>query len=186
MPWTLGVSMDKLGCPVLSISSRSPQVPGLCLQLLWQQAWCYLGAGGLPTCPVGPGAGSCGPAFPDSILKAMKLASSTCTLPPVSIPPSPGGPYPEPPPHQLPLSSPQSMTKPEDSLLLTKETFFPTQKFLLEKPGLLASPGREGRPGAPSAGRRAEGGGYVYRADAMCQESVHSYPKPRQGPRSPP
>ncbi|XP_055963207.1 homeobox protein cut-like 2 isoform X2 [Sorex fumeus] len=50
-----------------------------------------------------------------SILKAMKLASSTCTLPP-------------------------SMTKPEDSLLLAKEAFFPAQKFLLEKPGLLASP----------------------------------------------
>ncbi|XP_055002564.1 homeobox protein cut-like 2 isoform X2 [Sorex araneus] len=46
-----------------------------------------------------------------SILKAMKLASSTCALPP-----------------------------PEDSLLLAKEAFFPAQKFLLEKPGLLASP----------------------------------------------
>ncbi|XP_049645273.1 homeobox protein cut-like 2 isoform X2 [Suncus etruscus] len=50
-----------------------------------------------------------------SILKAMKLASSTCTLPP-------------------------SMAKPEDSLLLAKEAFFPAQKFLLEKPGLLVSP----------------------------------------------
>ncbi|XP_059264394.1 homeobox protein cut-like 2 isoform X2 [Mustela nigripes] len=50
-----------------------------------------------------------------SILKAMKLASSTCSLP-------------------------QGMAKPEDSLLMAKEAFFPTQKFLLEKPGLLASP----------------------------------------------
>ncbi|XP_077604085.1 homeobox protein cut-like 2 [Crocuta crocuta] len=50
-----------------------------------------------------------------SILKAMKLASSTCTLP-------------------------QGMSKPEDSLLMAKEAFFPTQKFLLEKPGLLTSP----------------------------------------------
>ncbi|XP_057347223.1 homeobox protein cut-like 2 isoform X5 [Manis pentadactyla] len=50
-----------------------------------------------------------------SILKAMKLASSTCSLP-------------------------QGLAKPEDSLLLAKEAFFPTQKFLLEKPSLLASP----------------------------------------------
>ncbi|XP_014642722.1 PREDICTED: homeobox protein cut-like 2, partial [Ceratotherium simum simum] len=50
-----------------------------------------------------------------SILKAMKLASSTCSLP-------------------------QGMAKPEDSLLLAKEAFFPGQKFLLEKPGLLAGP----------------------------------------------
>uniref|UniRef100_A0A452FE78 Homeobox protein cut-like n=1 Tax=Capra hircus TaxID=9925 RepID=A0A452FE78_CAPHI len=50
-----------------------------------------------------------------SILKAMKLASNTCSLP-------------------------QGMAKPEDSLLLAKEAFFPAQKFLLEKPGLLASP----------------------------------------------
>ncbi|XP_038431015.1 homeobox protein cut-like 2 isoform X6 [Canis lupus familiaris] len=51
-----------------------------------------------------------------SILKAMKLASSTCSLP-------------------------QGMAKPEDTLLMAKETFFPAQKFLLEKPGLLPSPG---------------------------------------------
>nr|XP_031526052.1 homeobox protein cut-like 2 [Vicugna pacos] len=50
-----------------------------------------------------------------SILKAMKLASSTCSLP-------------------------QGLAKPEDSLLMAKEAFFPAQKFLLEKPGLLASP----------------------------------------------
>uniref|UniRef100_A0A673VPU8 Homeobox protein cut-like n=1 Tax=Suricata suricatta TaxID=37032 RepID=A0A673VPU8_SURSU len=50
-----------------------------------------------------------------SILKAMKLASSTCTLP-------------------------QGMSKPEDPLLMAKEAFFPAQKFLLEKPGLLTSP----------------------------------------------
>ncbi|XP_036679235.1 homeobox protein cut-like 2 [Balaenoptera musculus] len=50
-----------------------------------------------------------------SILKAMKLAANTCSLP-------------------------QGMAKPEDSLLMAKEAFFPAQKFLLEKPGLLASP----------------------------------------------
>ncbi|KFO23567.1 Homeobox protein cut-like 2, partial [Fukomys damarensis] len=50
-----------------------------------------------------------------SILKAMKLASSTCGLP-------------------------QGMAKPEDSVLMAKEAFFPTPKFLLEKPCLLASP----------------------------------------------
>ncbi|XP_004595356.2 homeobox protein cut-like 2 isoform X1 [Ochotona princeps] len=50
-----------------------------------------------------------------SILKAMKLASSTCSLP-------------------------QGLAKPEDSLLIAKEAFFPAQKFLLEKPSLLASP----------------------------------------------
>ncbi|XP_070331288.1 homeobox protein cut-like 2 isoform X5 [Odocoileus virginianus] len=57
-----------------------------------------------------------------SILKAMKLASNTCSLP------------------QPCFLSPQGMAKPEDSLLLAKEAFFPAQKFLLEKPGLLASP----------------------------------------------
>ncbi|XP_051032547.1 homeobox protein cut-like 2 [Phodopus roborovskii] len=50
-----------------------------------------------------------------SILRAMKLASSTCSLP-------------------------QALTKPDDPLLMAKEAFFPTQKFLLEKPALLASP----------------------------------------------
>nr|KAF6464722.1 cut like homeobox 2 [Rousettus aegyptiacus] len=50
-----------------------------------------------------------------SILKAMKLASSTCSLP-------------------------QNMAKHEDSLLMAKEAFFPAQKFLLEKPCLLGSP----------------------------------------------
>ncbi|XP_074061801.1 homeobox protein cut-like 2 isoform X2 [Macrotis lagotis] len=49
-----------------------------------------------------------------SILKAMKLASSTCSLS-------------------------QSMTKPEDALMIGKDGFFPAQKFLLEKPSLLAS-----------------------------------------------
>ncbi|XP_027713194.1 homeobox protein cut-like 2 isoform X4 [Vombatus ursinus] len=49
-----------------------------------------------------------------SILKAMKLASSTCSLS-------------------------QSMAKPEDALMIGKDGFFPGQKFLLEKPSLLAS-----------------------------------------------
>ncbi|XP_011246469.1 homeobox protein cut-like 2 isoform X6 [Mus musculus] len=50
-----------------------------------------------------------------SILRAMKLASSTCSLP-------------------------QTLAKPDDPLLVAKDVFFPTQKFLLEKPALLASP----------------------------------------------
>ncbi|XP_052023602.1 homeobox protein cut-like 2 [Apodemus sylvaticus] len=50
-----------------------------------------------------------------SILRAMKLASSACSLP-------------------------QALAKPEDPLLMAKDAFFPTQKFLLEKPALLASP----------------------------------------------
>ncbi|XP_041503968.1 homeobox protein cut-like 2 isoform X2 [Microtus oregoni] len=50
-----------------------------------------------------------------SILRAMKLASSTCSLP-------------------------QALTKPDDPLNMAKETFFPSQKFLMEKPALLASP----------------------------------------------
>ncbi|XP_054853084.1 homeobox protein cut-like 2 isoform X1 [Eublepharis macularius] len=46
-----------------------------------------------------------------SILKAMKLASSNCSLS-------------------------QSISKPSDALLLGKETFYPSQKYLLEKPSL--------------------------------------------------
>lgn len=88
-------------------------------------------------------------AFSGSILKAMKLASSTCSLPQVSVCHSAKGqaaPESLPPttPSQPGLLSPQSLAKPEDSLLMAKEAFFPAQKFLLEKPGLLASPGRGG------------------------------------------
>lgn len=82
--------------------------------------------------------------FSGSILKAMKLASSTCSLPQVSVPAtvshSAGCPW---EPSQPRFLSPQGMAKPEDTLLMAKETFFPAQKFLLEKPGLLPSPGRE-------------------------------------------
>ncbi|XP_064322132.1 homeobox protein cut-like 2 isoform X4 [Phalacrocorax carbo] len=49
-----------------------------------------------------------------SILKAMKVASASCSLP-------------------------QSISKAEEALLLGKETFYPSQKYLLEKPSLLAS-----------------------------------------------
>lgn len=34
------------------------------------------------------------------------------------------------------------MSKPEEALLLGKEAFYPPQKYLLEKPGLMASAGR--------------------------------------------
>nr|XP_048303353.1 homeobox protein cut-like 2 isoform X3 [Myodes glareolus] len=57
-----------------------------------------------------------------SILRAMKLASSTCSLP------------------QPCFLSPQALAKPDDPLHMAKETFFPSQKFLMEKPALLASP----------------------------------------------
>ncbi|NXD07290.1 CUX2 protein, partial [Nothocercus nigrocapillus] len=51
-----------------------------------------------------------------SILKAMKVASASCSLPQAS-----------------------SISKPEEALLLGKEAFYPSQKYLLEKPSLLAS-----------------------------------------------
>ncbi|XP_073737227.1 homeobox protein cut-like 2 isoform X4 [Callorhinus ursinus] len=87
-----------------------------------------------------------------SILKAMKLASSTCNLP------QPG------------FLSPQGMAKPEDSLLMAKEAFFPTQKFLLEKPSLLASPEED-----PSEDDSIK--------DSLGTE--HSYPSPLQPPPPP-
>ncbi|XP_067395640.1 homeobox protein cut-like 2 isoform X2 [Emydura macquarii macquarii] len=49
-----------------------------------------------------------------SILKAMKLASANCSLS-------------------------QSIAKSDDTLLLGKESFYPSQKYLLEKPNLLAN-----------------------------------------------
>nr|XP_045221878.1 homeobox protein cut-like 2 isoform X7 [Macaca fascicularis] len=80
-----------------------------------------------------------------SILKAMKLASSTCSLP-------------------------QGMAKPEDSLLIAKEAFFPAQKFLLEKPSLLASPEED-----PSEDDSIK--------DSLGTEQ--SYPSPQQLPPPP-
>lgn len=79
-----------------------------------------------------------------SILKAMKLASSTCNLPQVRVPTAAPKSLPPAMPAQPGFLSPQGLAKPEDSLILAKEAFFPTQKFLLEKPSLLASPGRGG------------------------------------------
>ncbi|NXG19518.1 CUX2 protein, partial [Grallaria varia] len=85
-----------------------------------------------------------------SILKAMKVASAGCSLPQASaaarvdalaglcqpcrrclrrpVPSRPG--------------SLQSISKAEEALLLGKEAFYPSQKYLLEKPSLLASTGR--------------------------------------------
>ncbi|NXA37294.1 CUX2 protein, partial [Eudromia elegans] len=60
-----------------------------------------------------------------SILKAMKVASASCSLPQASA-----------------ERAPASISKPEEALLLGREPFYPAQKFLLEKPGLLASTGR--------------------------------------------
>ncbi|XP_039361487.1 homeobox protein cut-like 2 isoform X8 [Mauremys reevesii] len=51
-----------------------------------------------------------------SILKAMKLASANCSLP-------------------------QSISKSDEALLLDKESFYSSQKYLLEKPNLLATTG---------------------------------------------
>nr|XP_020138681.1 homeobox protein cut-like 2 isoform X2 [Microcebus murinus] len=87
-----------------------------------------------------------------SILKAMKLASSTCSLP------------------QPCILSPQCMAKPDDSLLMAKEAFFPTQKFLLEKPSLLASPEED-----PSEDDSIK--------DSLSTEQ--SYPSPQQLPPPP-
>ncbi|NWY33753.1 CUX2 protein, partial [Pheucticus melanocephalus] len=55
--------------------------------------------------------------LPPSILKAMKVASAGCSLPQASA----------------------SISKAEEALLLGKEAFYPSQKYLLEKPSLLAS-----------------------------------------------
>lgn len=58
----------------------------------------------------------------------------------VGHPPAPPQPRRPGPP---PLCSLQSMSKPEEAaLLLGKEAFYPPQKYLLEKPGLMASAGR--------------------------------------------
>ncbi|XP_044845826.1 homeobox protein cut-like 2 isoform X8 [Mauremys mutica] len=51
-----------------------------------------------------------------SILKAMKLASANCSLP-------------------------QSISRSDEALLLDKESFYSSQKYLLEKPNLLANTG---------------------------------------------
>ncbi|NXP38292.1 CUX2 protein, partial [Leiothrix lutea] len=53
-----------------------------------------------------------------SILKAMKVASAGCSLP-------------------------QASAAAQEALLLGKEAFYPSQKYLLEKPSLLASTGRD-------------------------------------------
>ncbi|NXV91054.1 CUX2 protein, partial [Calonectris borealis] len=53
-----------------------------------------------------------------SILKAMKVASASCSLPQASA---------------------AAISKAEEALLLGKEAFYPSQKYLLEKPSLLAS-----------------------------------------------
>ncbi|NWI18646.1 CUX2 protein, partial [Crypturellus soui] len=58
-----------------------------------------------------------------SILKAMKVASASCSLPQASAERAPA----------------RSISKPEEALLLGKEAFYPSQKYLLEKPSLLAS-----------------------------------------------
>ncbi|KAM9219491.1 homeobox protein cut-like 2 [Leptosomus discolor] len=85
-----------------------------------------------------------------SILKAMKVASASCSLPQASaaVPADvlaglgrgcqlcrwwPRHPFPS------RLGSLQSITKAEEALLLGKEAFYPSQKYLLEKPSLLAS-----------------------------------------------
>ncbi|RMC05796.1 hypothetical protein DUI87_17339 [Hirundo rustica rustica] len=82
-----------------------------------------------------------------SILKAMKVASAGCGLPQASAAASPEAlaglcqPCPRclgrPSPSRL--GSLQSISKAEEALLLGKEAFYPSQKYLLEKPSLLAS-----------------------------------------------
>ncbi|XP_066055648.1 homeobox protein cut-like 2 isoform X1 [Chamaea fasciata] len=82
-----------------------------------------------------------------SILKAMKVASAGCSLPQASAAACPealAG-LCQPCPRCLRRLSPsrlgslQSISKAEEALLLGKEAFYPSQKYLLEKPSLLAS-----------------------------------------------
>ncbi|XP_040433060.1 homeobox protein cut-like 2 isoform X1 [Cygnus olor] len=80
-----------------------------------------------------------------SILKAMKVASASCSLP-------------------------QSISKPEEALLLGKEAFYPPQKYLLEKPGLMAS--AEEDPSEDESGK-----------DPLGMEQP--FPSPQQLPQAP-
>ncbi|KAM9624777.1 homeobox protein cut-like 2 isoform 5-T5 [Morphnus guianensis] len=90
------------------------------------------------------------PCLPPSILKAMKVASASCSLPQASAAVRADTlaglwracqpcrrwlcrPFPS------RLGSLQSISKAEEALLLGKEAFYPSQKYLLEKPSLLAS-----------------------------------------------
>ncbi|XP_064582659.1 homeobox protein cut-like 2 isoform X2 [Zonotrichia leucophrys gambelii] len=82
-----------------------------------------------------------------SILKAMKVASAGCSLPQASgmaRPEALAG-LSQPCRRCLRRLSPsrpgslQSISKAEEALLLGKEAFYPSQKYLLEKPSLLAS-----------------------------------------------
>ncbi|XP_041266206.1 homeobox protein cut-like 2 [Onychostruthus taczanowskii] len=82
-----------------------------------------------------------------SILKAMKVASAGCSLPQASAAARPealAG-LCQPCRRCLRRLSPsrlgslQSISKAEEALLLGKEAFYPSQKYLLEKPSLLAS-----------------------------------------------
>lgn len=93
------------------------------------------------------------PCLPPSILKAMKVASAGCSLPQASAvarPEALAG-LCQPCRRCLRRLSPsrpgslQSISKAEEALLLGKEAFYPSQKYLLEKPSLLASTGRDVR-----------------------------------------
>ncbi|PKK25906.1 cut-like homeobox 2 [Columba livia] len=88
-----------------------------------------------------------------SILKAMKVASASCSLPQASAtgradPLAGLGCLCQPRcrglrcPFPSRLGSLQSGSKAEEALLLGKEAFYPSQKYLLEKPSLLASTGK--------------------------------------------
>ncbi|XP_061459078.1 homeobox protein cut-like 2 [Rhineura floridana] len=70
-----------------------------------------------------------------SILKAMKLASSNCSVS-------------------------QSLSKPSDALLLGKDSFYPSQKFLLEKPTLI--PNTEEDPSEDESAKDSLGTGQPY------------------------
>lgn len=109
------------------------------------------------------------PCLPRSILKAMKVASASCSLPQASAAARADTlaglwracqpcrrwlccPFPS------RLGSLQSISKAEEALLLGKEAFYPSQKYLLEKPSLLASTGRvPGSRGIPGPTRSIPG-----------------------------
>lgn len=93
------------------------------------------------------------PLPPPSILKAMKVASASCSLPQASAtgradPLAGLGCLCQPHcrglrcPFPSRLGSLQSGSKADEALLLGKEAFYPSQKYLLEKPSLLASTGK--------------------------------------------
>ncbi|NXK55635.1 CUX2 protein, partial [Chauna torquata] len=92
-----------------------------------------------------------------SILKAMKVASASCSIPQASA-------------AARAKRASRLMSKPEEALLLGKEAFYPPQKYLLEKPSLMAS--AEEDPSEDESGK-----------DPLGMEQP--FPSPQQLPHAP-